>query len=1355
MGNFKKYNRMKKVILLTVLMLAAASMVADSSSQYKKIDLSKSRSGYHYKPLDLPIDSMKPGSRFTLSTNLLEWAIVAPNLGLEYDLKDPRLMSSPSIYFQFTFRPGQEDIFSMDKEYNSRNISFWRARFEYRWHFRFNERKEQRKGLAIPASWINEHWFTKSMERYVPDEDSIAAGNPDAVKLVKDRQTNIDRKIDSTMVSTIKKRTQMFPGRWYSGIFGEVFGYDINTNFDGIFFGKDLKDKSKIGNAVAAGLSAGYEFPGFNYNHKFFMQWSVGASIGGVFAFRNEVYGSNNIKDESLSGGKFIPMPITELRVALNFRNTTISQKYWQPDNSVYDKNIMQNRDDSIHMAELDSVLEANPVIIRVHSVNGFDSTYTEILDKNAIVRAFQQSTGLTYLLPQNFNMLSVTQQALDKKELSDNYFVEYTTINRLRNYEDSVYVNDRKNLKFGVEIEGRAEADSLLQSFKDSLTNYFQAHNNTRPIFYGEPATKDSLKSWISKDTIAAVFSRIWGHQLDTTMIRSLLANRTVMNDDGTTDTFLDSIIDETSINRRAQYAMFIQFHPQVTLSGEDFGVARFNVAMAGADAARDAYNSVVTYYNSLAKIGIPRIQRRYNGYDDTFEKAITKEEVLELFAKQGLEYVNPDMTEMSDSIFAFNNMGGKPDTITFHFGVTESDFKIPFIVEDSVGKAQAMELRTAVNRWYATSYWQYEPESDPEIPAYFDSINNEWNINKKTFIEILKKIEYLSDVTIEEYQLDSVLHHFGTSRTGAIARSKKGLRAYAQFRYHREVRNNRGEQITQRVPYQLIRVATMEEAGFVEEELDEFGNPIPKPEFIGPDFKTQELYDEMGKSYKVRVYEDSLGTKHHVLAKGNNFEKVNLDEFGDVAGTGELDPAVLEWITPKPFFRDSLDNLIPAVMNEEGKWVNPLSLNNGAPKKKVLKPEMIGPEFATEEMYDEMGKSYKVRIYEIAAAPAAADSTVATDSTGVADSLAVPAAPVAAAQKVRVLANADGTFSGVVLDEFGDFGGTEALSDEVLDFITPKPFFRDSLNNLIPALKDENGEWIDPFAQPEVQEAEEEVVAEPEPDLEAMTPKERKAYEKQKAAEAKAKAKAEAAAKKKAAAEAKAAAKKAAAEAKKKGKKTAEEVVETAAETISETTAEAADALNAQTASADSAFNNLADSISAIASQIPGVSTEVVTLPEAPLNAASAESGEANTGEAAVAEESPSSVSAPAPVLSAKEQKALEAKQKKEAAAAAKKAAAEAKAKAKAEAAAKKKAAAEAKAAAKKAAAEAKNKAEKKVEETVEKVEEAVEAAAETVAETATETVEQAVETAESAVSETTEQVQENSETSETPVP
>lgn len=802
---------MKKVVLsllcLVSLMAATNTVALADQSDYKKLTLSGKNK--KYKSLDLPADSAKKFSRVTWSTNMVEWLLFAPNMGVEIDLKDPTLISCPSLFFQFSYRPGKED-FMKHESYNVNALYYWRARAEYRWHFRFNERREQRKGLGKTAMWANEQFFTKKIETLVPDTAAINAGQEGATKYVMSKEGRIQEKIDSTMNSTIQRKTELFPGRYYLGAYGEYMNFTYNNRMIPIF-GKNMKQ----GVAYSMGLSGGYDFPGFNYNHKCFLQWSVGASLG-LLWFNYDEYNaaSSKTKPYKEDVNKVLPF-ITELKVALNFRNTTITKKYWQPDPSVYTDNIRRNHDDSIHMAEIDTVLAEHPVIINVTSVNGVDSAFIENIDKVAIVNAFRQSTGLTYLMPNDFNMLQTTQEGINKKELSDNYFIEYVTTNRLRNYQDSVFVSERKNLQFKLQIAGREEADSLKQSFVDSLKNYYAA-NNTRPIFYGEPATRDSLKGFISKDSIAAQFSRIWGHKLDTAWIRTLYTSYNVQEEDGSYATYYDSVITEQQINLRQPYAMFIQFHPQVTLNGEDDGVARFRVAMAGADDAKKMYNTVASFINKMARaqMGKVRIQRYWNGKDDTYERPVTKEEVLAALKNYGLEDIDERVVYMSDTAKHFHD---DVDTIVFNFGVTEDQLTYYYEVSDSIGLAQNWaQYNDTLRPWLAEQYYQPRNglyEDNPLVPGYFDSITNEWYVNADKLLESVKDITF---TTVKPYLIDTLVWKVQATpfKNGQFA--GKYL-ARALMKIHREHHQRDGRLSTYQLFYLIEPVESKEAAGWV----------------------------------------------------------------------------------------------------------------------------------------------------------------------------------------------------------------------------------------------------------------------------------------------------------------------------------------------------------------------------------------------------------------------------------------------------------------------------------------------------------------------------------------------------------
>ena len=812
---------MKKFILSLLcvvgLMSAATGVaVADDQSQYKKLKFSESRKTY--KSLDLPKDTVTAFSRLTWSTNLVEWFLFAPNLGVEFDLKDPTLISCPSIFLQFSYRPGKEDFMKHEK-FSTNALYYWRARAEYRWHFRLNERREQRRGLGKAAMWLDETLFTRKAEETIVDTSIVVEGGEYGTRIVASKEKRVQEKIDSTCNSTNLKKPELFPGRYYLGVYGEYDNITFNNDMLPIF-GKNLK----TGPMYQIGLSGGYDFPGFNYNHKCFLQWSVGASLG-VFWYNYDEYlpGDKNKYPTYSDKNKVLPF-ITELKVALNFRNSTITNKYWQPDPAVYTDNIRRNHEDSIHMAELDTVLAEHPVIINVTSVNGFDSAFVESVDKFTIVQAFKAATGLKYLLPTDFNMLPHTEISLNNKELSDNYFIEYVTTNRLRNYTDSVFVSDRKNLPFRVQIAGREEADSLKKSFIDSLKNYYTV-NESRPVFYGEPASKDSMKGFISKDSIAAKFSSIWGHPMDTSMIRTLYVGRAESNDDGTSTTYYDSVITEQNINRREIYAMFIQFHPQVTLSGEDEGVGRFQVAMAGADNAREQHNNAATFINKIARAGASiNVQRAWDGrMDNTFDKQVTKDEVYELLCKYGMDSVDAKYVSIPDSIFEFTtfNENLSADSITFNFGVTEDTLYLPFSVRDSVGRAQALSLlNDTIRPWWDERYWSLNSglyDDDPKVPGYFDSTEGKWLVSVDKFIEAVGDITFAH---IKPYQVDTVVWRVGENpyKTGNYTGK---YRAQAHMIFHRELRNRSGLQAIN-IPYLIVPVETKEEAGFVEPKIN-----------------------------------------------------------------------------------------------------------------------------------------------------------------------------------------------------------------------------------------------------------------------------------------------------------------------------------------------------------------------------------------------------------------------------------------------------------------------------------------------------------------------------------------------------
>ena len=76
-------------------------------------------------------------SHFSFSTNLFDWALVIPNVGVEVDLGNPDRMATSSLYFQFKGSPSSQDYLAKGL-YDDYSYKFWNAHAEWRMHFTFH-----------------------------------------------------------------------------------------------------------------------------------------------------------------------------------------------------------------------------------------------------------------------------------------------------------------------------------------------------------------------------------------------------------------------------------------------------------------------------------------------------------------------------------------------------------------------------------------------------------------------------------------------------------------------------------------------------------------------------------------------------------------------------------------------------------------------------------------------------------------------------------------------------------------------------------------------------------------------------------------------------------------------------------------------------------------------------------------------------------------------------------------------------------------------------------------------------------------------------------------------------------------
>ena len=173
--------------------IPSTASTSDVTSKYKQLTFG--RSDYNY------------WSHFSLSTNFIDWALVIPNIGIDFDFGNPNRKSTSSLYFQLKGSPSSKDYLKKGL-YDQTSYKFWNAHLEWRLHWSFHR-------------------------------------HPELVK-----------------------------GRFYSGLYAEYMKYTLNTPLDIID-----RDKLKDGWGGIAGISAGYDFPGFNYDNRHFFQYSILQSI--------------------------------------------------------------------------------------------------------------------------------------------------------------------------------------------------------------------------------------------------------------------------------------------------------------------------------------------------------------------------------------------------------------------------------------------------------------------------------------------------------------------------------------------------------------------------------------------------------------------------------------------------------------------------------------------------------------------------------------------------------------------------------------------------------------------------------------------------------------------------------------------------------------------------------------------------------------------------------------------------------------------------------------------------------------------------------------------------------------------
>lgn len=213
----------------------------------------------------------------SVSTDMLDWALVTPNIGLDIPLSNPSYIDASSLYIEGAISLNANRAYVPYLIYKLSS-----GKIEYRRHFRFGEEAYKCSSLTNFVNRIAQKVTSENYWRY--------------------RRLNL---VDDI-------------GRSYIGLFAQYMDYSICLPIHD-------NSKGRVGSTAITGVSIGYNKPLYNFNNKFHLEWEVGTSLGVVFS----LYDYYDCYENNIVGNGFWAYPmITDLHVSLVLRKHSISGMY-------------------------------------------------------------------------------------------------------------------------------------------------------------------------------------------------------------------------------------------------------------------------------------------------------------------------------------------------------------------------------------------------------------------------------------------------------------------------------------------------------------------------------------------------------------------------------------------------------------------------------------------------------------------------------------------------------------------------------------------------------------------------------------------------------------------------------------------------------------------------------------------------------------------------------------------------------------------------------------------------------------------------------------------------------------------
>lgn len=644
-----------------------------------------------YKPISLEKDSLGSfSSRLSISTNFVDWALMTPNIGFDFDIGNQDMIGAQSIYLNFKYRPDGDYSTKVSDGVvlNNPNIfNYFSGRIEYRWHFRFNEHKGQRRGLTRPALWIQELFMGKQRS-----SEAMARA----------------------MESSSFKRPEMIKGRHYVGVFAEYMNYTLNSKLDIMD-----RDKVKYGNAIMGGISAGYEFPAF-YHNRHYWQFHLGANVGVMYAnYDRYQVDENNVAKFDGAQKKVLPM-VTELRFGLTYRKESISRKYWKPSNKIQLSNIAENRQ---MQALIDTITDNYStdlnIFISVPKVDEKTMALKTPLGKKDIINEIRKQTNLP-LAAANF----VNDTIFPIRRLDD-YTITYRVRKAINKYSDELEDYTDVIFKFRVELQGRQEAEKQKEQFIEAIKKYREQKGI--PVLYARAkrnsGNRNEVDGYVPFHEVMTLFSRIWGKTISLQQFKGV-SERVGVG--------VLRPVDEKGINRRSRYVIKMEFHPQVIFDYDSEPVnSQFEVKFRGESSGLSMYNKINGLHFTFT--------RKWSG-GDTFAPEINAKDIVAELKNSGIT-VTEDMVSINAGQNRFNQRYSA--AIYLQAGYVAN---VSFVVQDKEGLQRANnDMKEKIRPWIATKKW-------PEIIIRGEETDpSELNI---THDQVMTAFRKASGYTFYEYQ-------------------------------------------------------------------------------------------------------------------------------------------------------------------------------------------------------------------------------------------------------------------------------------------------------------------------------------------------------------------------------------------------------------------------------------------------------------------------------------------------------------------------------------------------------------------------------------------------------------------------